>query len=361
MTKVTICAGLEYDRARAIVDPDVWQRHRSHPRFQPEFCLLALAEDKPVGAALINHTRWRRQRARFEVADVTIIDRGDPAIIEALLAAAADVAAMAGLAWLRCHLAPGVAQRWGMVAATLIGQVAWAGGTNQVAPATSADLADLLALGLDAPAPQSVSRLRYEPDWRWQLVYNPPLALRDRREQVIGYVELTGNRVLDGRAVDAAAARALLEALPATAHELWVAPDHPLAQTAVELGATLTARRADNDSIIPLWSVIHPLAALAAHQDALTARLTASAYSGWNGSVTLEGEWGTVSLICAADGVKARVEATDSDITLHHVSSSGLAELLLGRRSASDLSATGDLRCARSELALLDILFPAAR
>ncbi|MFN3373838.1 MAG: hypothetical protein ACK44M_09765, partial [Chloroflexus sp.] len=257
----------------ALIDPALLAHRQRHPRYQPTLHLFATTERGDQVIGLVTHTRWQRQLARFEVGEIELFGDTQPALLEALLAAAADAAIAAGRAWLRCTLPLSVAGQWGMIPATLDSRVAWRGATGTLAPPTFDDGADLMALDQHAPAPYCVIPLRYEADWRWQIAIQPPLVARDRFGNVIGYAILQGRSMIEGRAVDAGAARELLSRLPDTARELWLTPDHPLAQAAIELGATLTIRLPSDDAVTPVWIVIDPLAALRSLRTTFAARL----------------------------------------------------------------------------------------
>ncbi|MCS6889020.1 MAG: hypothetical protein NZQ09_12505 [Chloroflexus sp.] len=343
-----------------VIDPALLAHKQRHPRYRPDLHLLAITDSGDVALGIVTHTRWQRRQALFEVGEVELFGSDLPAVVEALLAAVADVAVANGMAWLRCPLPLRVAGQWGMIPANLHSQIAWRGGDGSLMPATLADAADLAALDRHALAPHSVVPLRYEPDWRWQIADQPPLVARDRLGRVTGFAMINGARMIEGRAVDAGAARALLRHLPGSVRELWLAPDHPLARAALELGAQLTLRLPSDDEVIPAWIVIDPLAALRAHQTALAARLAASPYAGWHGSISLSGPWGAAHITCRAGELQISAGANRADIEVWHISISGLSALLLGRRSASDLRATDDLRCADHGLGVVELLFPAS-
>ncbi|WP_298819993.1 sterol carrier protein domain-containing protein [Chloroflexus sp.] len=360
MTNVTInpITSAILPRVGHVIDPELFVRQQAHPRYQPEWALLAENAAGDCGISLLTHSRWQRQQTESEVAEVVLYGSNDPELQAMLLAAAADAAIAGGMAWLRCALPLRLANRWGMVPATLWSRLEWSGGNGTLTPATTADIADLVALDRRAPAPRCVTPLRYEPDWRWLLAHRPPLVTRNRSGQVIGYVELSNQRLINGRAVDAAAARSLLAQLPPDTREIELTPDHPLAQAALEMGATLTLRRPLDDEIMPLWSVIDPLTALRAHQSTFSRRLAGSGYAGWQGSIGLRGEWGAARLEFHANAVSIDAGVSPTDIALDRLSIGGLTALLLGRRSVSDLRVTGDLRCPDHGLELLESLFP---
>lgn len=344
----------------ALIDPALLAHRQRHPRYQPALHLLAETDRGEQAIGLITHTRWQRQLAQFEVGEVELFGSTHADVTATLLAAAAETAVAAGMAWLRCALPLSLAGQWGMIPATLDSRVAWRGGNGTLGLATFDDVADLVALDQHAPAPRCVIPLRYEADWRWQIATQPPLVARDRLGNVIGYAMLYGESVIEGRAVDAGAARELLSRLPHTVRELWLTPDHPLAQAALELGATLTVRLPPDDAVTPVWIAIDPLAALRSQQPALAARLATSRYAGWEGSIGLRGEWGSARIECRAGAVQISAGAGIADVEVTQITIGGLSALLLGRRSASDLRATGDLRCASYEVGVLEALFPAA-
>ncbi|WP_322488309.1 sterol carrier protein domain-containing protein [Chloroflexus sp.] len=344
----------------ALIDPTLVTHQQRHPRYRPDLHLIAATDSGDQAIGLVTHTRWQRQLARFEVGEVELAGSSHPDLVAALLAAAAEAAVAAGMAWLRCTLPLRVASQWGMILATLDSRVAWHGSDGSLAPATLDDVADLVALDQHAPAPRCVIPLRYEADWRWQIAAQPPLVASDRFGNVTGYAMLHGESVIEGRAVDAGAARALLGRLPNTVRELWLTPDHPLAQAALELGASVTVRLPRDDAVTQVWIAIDPLAALRSQQPALAARLAASRYAGWEGSIGLRGEWGSARIECRASAAQISAGAGIADIEVAQITIGGLSTLLLGRRSASDLRATGDLRCASHEVGLVEALFPAA-
>lgn len=362
MTKVTISSlsPATWSVIVQIIDPARLAHQQSHPRYQPEWTLLATSDSGEQGVGLLTHTRWQRQRARFEVAEVSWYGSNDPELIGPVLAAAADAAAAVGLGWLRCTLPLRLASQWGMVAANLWSRTEWSGGNGLLAPATVADIADLVALDLHAPAPRSVTPLRFEPDWHWLLRQQPPLVLRNRSGQVCGYIELAGDSLINGRAIDAATARLLLAQSPSTMRNIRLPADHPLTQAALEQGATLVVRRPSEDEVCPLWSIIDPLAALRSYQPALSDRLARSQYAGWEGSIGLRGEWGAIRIEFRSQQAHISTSLGLTDIELRRLSIGGLATLLLGRRSVSDLHATGDLHCPDHGLELLESLFPTA-
>ncbi len=344
----------------ALIDPALVAHRQRHPRFRPDLHLFVTTDSGDQAIGLVTHTRWQRQLARFEVGEVELAGSNHPDLVVALLAAAAETAVAAGMAWLRCPLPLSVAGQWGMIPATLDSRVAWRGGDGSLALATLDDVADLVALDQHAPAPRCAVPLRYEADWRWQIAAQPPLVARDRFGNVTGYAMLYGESVIEGRAVDAGAARALLSRLPDTVRELWLTPDHPLAQAALELGASVSVRLPPDDAITPVWIALDPLAALRSQQPALAARLAASRYAGWEGSIGLRGEWGSARIECRAGMVQISAGAGIADIEVAQITIGGLSALLLGRRSASDLRATGDLRCASHEVGVVEALFPVA-
>lgn len=344
----------------ALIDPELLAHRQRHPRYQPALHLLAETDRGEQAIGLITHTRWQRQRARFEVGEVELAGSNHPDLVAALLAAAAETAVAAGMAWLRCALPLSLASQWGMIPATLDSRVAWRGGNGTLALATFDDVADLAAIDQRAPAPRCVIPLRYEADWRWQIAAQPPLVARDRLGNVTGYAIFQDGSMIEGRAVDASAARELLSRLPDTVRELWLTPDHPLAQAAIESDATLTLCLPPRDAVMPLWIAIDPLAALRGLQTALAASLATSRYAGWEGSLGLRGEWGTARIECRAGAVQISAGNGMADIEVSPISIGGLSALLLGRRSASDLRATGDLRCASHEIGVVEALFPAA-
>ncbi len=342
----------------ALIDPALLAHRQRHPRYQPALHLFATTDRGDQAIGLVTHTRWQRQLAQFEVGEVELFGSTHFDVTETLLAAAAETAVAAGIAWLRCALPLSIAGQWGMIPATLHSRITWHGGDGTLIPATLTDVADLVALDQHAPTPRCVTPLRYEPDWRWQIVDQPPLVVHDQLGRVVGYVLLRDEHVIEGRAVDAGAARDLLGRLPHSTHELWLTPDHPLAQAALELGATLRLHLPPADSILPVWIVIDPLAALRAHQAALRVRIAASRYADWYGSVALSGKWGATRIECRAGTVHISVGTGIADIDVWQLSNSGLSALLLGRRSVSDLRATNELRCADHGLEVVETLFP---
>ncbi len=344
----------------ALIDPSLVAHRQRHPRYQPDLHVIATTDSGDQAIGLVTHTRWQRQLTRFEVGEVELAGSNHPDLVAALLATATESAVAAGMAWLRCALPLSIASQWGMIPATLDSRVAWRGGDGSLAPATLDDVADLVALDQHAPAPRCVIPLRYEADWRWQIAAQPPLVARDRFGNVTGYAMLQGGSVIEGRAVDAGAARALLSRLPNTVRELWLTPDHLLTQAALELGASVAMRLPPDDAVTPVWIAIDPLTALRLQQPALATRLATSRYTGWEGSLGLRGEWGSARIECRAGTVQISAGASIADVEVTQITIGGLSALLLGRRSASDLRATGDLRCASHEVGVVEALFPAA-
>jgi len=98
--------------------------------------------------------------------------------------------------------------------------------------------------------------------------------------------------------------------------------------------------------------------ALAALAPELTRRLAASRYAGWNGAIRIELDASRVTIVCGGGRVSVTGSEHPADVRLRRVTLPGLAQLLLGYRSAGDLRATGDLDCDDQTLGLVDSIFP---
>jgi len=347
-------------------------RQLERPRAQPGFALLARAGQATAGYALLAHTRHRLGAAAVEALELATLVAGGVAAREALLGAALAAARAAGLPFLALRRAAAAFAEYGLAPAAFSSRLTMPGAPAdaRLRPVAPDDLDDLAALHAAAYAALPLSPLRAAPDWRWLLTGGAALLVHeDGRGRAAAYAQIGpgvgGLVVREAGAADGTAARALVSALAAQAGEargelaLELPPEHIVARAALQLGAELTMRAPDPGEPTRLWGVVDFPAALAALLPELEARLAASRYAGWSGRVAIElgGEPVVVAFTAGRPGLAP--PDRPPDVALRDVGLAALPQLLLGYRDAGDLRAAGDLRCADTDLGLLDALFPA--
>lgn len=362
-------------------------QHLVRPRARPGFTLLAEQPDGAiVGAAFLRHERLRLGAAVLEAGALALYGAAihHAAGIAALLDAALHVLHEQGLPLL---LLPGTAAQFGsfgfapcmlqhtttLDASVRNALVALATYTlRQEALPNDDDLDDLAALYDVGYHDQPRSQVRAAPDWRaWLAGQRDVLMIEDRQRRLGGYACVKSHAdsgtlyVHEAAAVDAGAARALLQVLAERAHVagrrvvlLALPPTHTVARAAIHSGGEARARAADADEATMLAGVVELAVLLDMLGPALAERLRASRYADWRGTVQIETAMERVALAVAAGNVAIVEGAQLADVRLRRVSLPGLAQLCVGYRSAADLRATGELDCDDQALGLIDTLFP---
>jgi predicted N-acetyltransferase YhbS len=367
------------------------ERHLRQARYRPELTYAMWAGSELAGYALIDHRRLRVGVATVDTGMLADLYVRPPwreqGIFESLVGAYLGIlyeqdlplALVAGPAALfgpygfapflfDAHLISGTgsavstAERSPATGEVLIAESSYS--VASVSTVAETDLEDLAALYEAATATLPHAEFRTPADWQRQDLAGV-LALRDRAGRVVAYAREVAaedgqSLVVEGGAVDAAAARALLAALAHGTPMLALPPLHPLAQAALQRGGTLTLRAATNDPQTPvlLAGVVDLPALLTTLVPEFARRLERSHYAGWSGAVRLELATGRATLL-ATGGALSVVDGTrPADVRLRRVTLPALAQLLLGYRSAGDLRATAELDCDDIALGLLDALFP---
>jgi hypothetical protein len=350
---------------RELLGPTEWDRQRSRPRWQPGYLLAVLEGDRPHGHACLAHERRRIGAAVLDVAVVELVALHAPARA-ALLGAAVEAAAAAGLAWLALAVAPADAPP-GLAVCTLdtgLHMPAAPAPANLVLrPATPDDSEDLTALHAALAATRPLSPERTLADWRWLIAVGGGAlqVLEDGRGRVAGYaLRDAAGYVAEAHAADAGVGRGLLAALAVQGSvELRLGAAHPLALTALAHGGRLRVQAAAADVVMFCWGVVDSAAALTDLAPELGRRIAESRYRGWRGQINLETAGRTVALIYTGDAVVVQPDPpAPPAIAVKRIALEALPQAWLGYRALADLRADGALQCAEADLGLLDLIFP---
>jgi len=242
--------------------------------------------------------------------------------------------------------------------------------------ATADDLDDIAALYAASYHELPLTEVRAGPDWRWWLGRpHNALMIDDSRGRPVAYAAIDRRRmqgrvhVAEAAAADAGAARTLLAALLAWGDRhgaiglaLTLAPVHPVAQAALQLGgiARLAATPAEQPGPLAMAGVVDLPGMLGALAPEFERRLAGSRYAGWSGNLRIEIETERITLALAEGRATTIDGSRPADLRLRQVTLPALAQLCLGYRAPADLRATGGLACDDSALGLLDALFPVA-
>lgn len=357
--------------------------HLARPRYRPQLTMLAEESGAIVGCALAAHTRVRLGAATLDAGhlDAILIAPIHPhpqdvaqALIGALLASLYDQ----GLPLMTLDGSPGLFAALGFAPYRLESRVRLrrdAGSgmreAGNAAPSSRIlhssaldDLDDLAALYDASYRSVPLSEVRAMPDWQHWMAGGETFVLKDTHGRAVAYARMAAGSVKEAAAADAGAARTLLTELlrhgAADELELLLPPAHQVTQAALHLGGTLTLSAPDPQGHQPiaLAGVVDLAGALAALAPELTRRLAASRYAGWNGAIRIELDASRVTIVCGGGRVSVTGSEHPADVRLRRVTLPGLAQLLLGYRSAGDLRATGDLDCDDQTLGLVDSIFP---
>jgi hypothetical protein len=366
------------------------ERHLRQPRYRAALTCVVRQNQTIVGYALINHRRLRLGVVSVDagvLAEIWLDPRWREQSAEAaLLGECMGILYEQGLP---LALVAGSAARFGMYGFTpflfdtkvvlaaqntaehTLHQSAKPSAADTTAPLAvpalsavgEADLEDLAPLYEAGTAHLPLAEVRTRADWH-QFDLSNAVVLRDAAGRLLAYAHAAPGQddLCEGGAVDASAARALLQALALRGSTLTLALpfEHPLTQAALQRGAVLTLRSATSDVQVSqlLAGVVDLSALLAVLAPEFERRLKRSRYAGWSGAVRLELATGRATLL-AENGRVAVVDGTrPADVRLRHVTLPAVAQLLLGYRSAADLRATAELDCDDIALGLLDGLFP---
>jgi len=361
------------------------QERLMHLRYRPELTRYIELDGRVVCAVLLRHDRWLVDGAPLDVGFVENIlthpEYRGRGLFTALLQDSLTFLRGEAFALASLHGPVTLYARLGYApvryhsAVTLPAVQATALPSNgRARPFTRDDIGEVSALYAANYGPLAGSEERTAGVWHGLSQWKGALVIEGANRSLTAYAKVEQRfvrrklRVVEAAAADGQAAAALLQALGRQAQEegleevyLPLAPEHPVARAVLAAGgkARLVGPQAQGSH----WGhedqarVVDLSAALTALAPALSRRLSASIYAGWQGNIAIDTDEGSASLEIDANGVRgtARDGVTQGVLRLP---ARLLAPLFLGTLGARELVAQPGVEANVPLLGLLGALFP---